>query len=66
MEFEHTVNDALMRFFEKCTKFVEEVDGNSSALSEVDEFKQGPEIRRVQEKIADRLGVPYNNITYGQ
>ncbi|XP_041645300.1 multiple inositol polyphosphate phosphatase 1-like [Cheilinus undulatus] len=62
-EFEHAVNDALMRFFDQCTRFVEEVDNNPSALSEVDKFKQGPEMRRVQEKIADRLGVPYNTIS---
>ncbi|TMS04635.1 Multiple inositol polyphosphate phosphatase 1 [Larimichthys crocea] len=62
-EFDHTVNDALMRFFDKCTKFVEEVENNSSALVEVDKFKQGPEMRRVQEKIADRLRVPYSLIT---
>ncbi|XP_019132793.2 multiple inositol polyphosphate phosphatase 1a [Larimichthys crocea] len=62
-EFDHTVNDALMRFFDKCTKFVEEVENNLSALVEVDKFKQGPEMRRVQEKIADRLRVPYSLIT---
>ncbi|KAF1375650.1 hypothetical protein PFLUV_G00222390 [Perca fluviatilis] len=62
-EFDHEVNDALMRFFDQCTRFVQEVDKNSSALSEVDKFKQGPEMRRVTEKIADHLRVPYNNIT---
>ncbi|TDH01394.1 hypothetical protein EPR50_G00179410 [Perca flavescens] len=62
-EFDHEVNDALMRFFDQCTRFVQEVDNNPSALSEVDKFKQGPEMRRVTEKIADRLRVPYNNIT---
>ncbi|KAM6997668.1 multiple inositol polyphosphate phosphatase 1-like [Tautogolabrus adspersus] len=62
-EFDHAVNDALMRFFDQCTKFVDEVDKNPSALSEVDNFKQGPEMRRVQQKIADRLRVPYNTIT---
>ncbi|KAM3606163.1 uncharacterized protein V6R79_011812 [Siganus canaliculatus] len=62
-EFDHTVNDALMRFFDTCTKFVQEVDNNPSALSEVDKFRQGPEMRRVQEKIADRLRVPYSDIT---
>lgn len=65
-EFEHAVNDALMRFFDKCTKFVEDVDKNPSALIEVDKFKNGSEMRRVQEKIADRLGVPYSNITHGK
>ncbi|XP_054456444.1 multiple inositol polyphosphate phosphatase 1-like [Anoplopoma fimbria] len=62
-EFDHAVNDALMRFFDKCTRFVEEVLNNPSALSEVDKFKQGPEMRRVTEKIADRLRVPYSDIT---
>ncbi|TWW78597.1 multiple inositol polyphosphate phosphatase 1-like [Takifugu flavidus] len=63
-EIEHTVNDALMRFFDQCTRFVQEVDGNPSALSEVESFKLGPEMRRVREKIAERLRVPYSDITY--
>ncbi|XP_047459156.1 multiple inositol polyphosphate phosphatase 1-like [Mugil cephalus] len=63
MEFDHAVNDALMRFFDQCTRFVQEVDNNPSAAPELDKFKQGPEMRRVQEKIADRLGVPYSLIT---
>ncbi|XP_056251924.1 multiple inositol polyphosphate phosphatase 1-like [Seriola aureovittata] len=62
-EFDHAVNDALMRFFDKCTRFVQEIDKNPSALTEVDKFKEGPEMRRVQEKIADRLKVQYNTIT---
>ncbi|MED6269242.1 hypothetical protein CHARACLAT_031162 [Characodon lateralis] len=66
MEFEHAVNDALMRFFDQCTKFVNEVDNNPSALTELDKFTQGPEMKRVQEKIADRLEVPYDLITDGQ
>uniref|UniRef100_A0AAV2JPH2 Multiple inositol polyphosphate phosphatase 1 n=1 Tax=Knipowitschia caucasica TaxID=637954 RepID=A0AAV2JPH2_KNICA len=61
--FEHSVNDALMRFFDTCTKFVEDVSENDKALSELDEFNKGPEMTRVQEKIADRLGVPYSQIT---
>lgn len=60
------MNDALMRFFDQCTRFVQEVDKNPAALSEMDKFKKGPEMRRVQEKIADRLSVPYSNITDGQ
>ncbi|KAM6916199.1 multiple inositol polyphosphate phosphatase 1-like [Xenentodon cancila] len=63
MEFEHAVNDALMRFFDKCTKFLEEVDKNPSAMTELEKFKQGSEMTRVQQKIADRLGVPYALIT---
>ncbi|XP_056291549.1 multiple inositol polyphosphate phosphatase 1a [Pseudoliparis swirei] len=62
-EFDHAVDDALMRFFDQCARFVQEVDNNPSALSEVDKFRQGPEMRRVTEKIADRLKVPYSDIT---
>ncbi|XP_060895880.1 multiple inositol polyphosphate phosphatase 1-like [Labrus mixtus] len=63
-EFDHEVNDNLMRFFDQCTRFVEDVDKNPSAVAEVDKFKQGPEMRRVQEKIADRLRIAYSLITY--
>ncbi|XP_028279829.1 multiple inositol polyphosphate phosphatase 1-like [Parambassis ranga] len=65
-EFEHAVNDTLMRFFERCTRFLQEVGNNSSAVHEVDKFKQRPEMRRVQQKIADRLGVPYSLITHDE
>ncbi|XP_069394120.1 multiple inositol polyphosphate phosphatase 1-like [Paralichthys olivaceus] len=64
-DFDHAVNDSLMRFFDKCPRIVQEVDNNSSAMAEVNEFKQGPEMRRVQEKIADRLSVPCSLITHG-
>nr|XP_046258382.1 multiple inositol polyphosphate phosphatase 1-like isoform X2 [Scatophagus argus] len=63
-EFDHAVNDALMRFFDQCTRFVQEVDNNVSAVFEVNKFKQGPEMRRVQEKIADRLRVSHSIITH--
>uniref|UniRef100_A0A3Q3L6Z7 Multiple inositol polyphosphate phosphatase 1-like n=1 Tax=Labrus bergylta TaxID=56723 RepID=A0A3Q3L6Z7_9LABR len=53
-----------MRFFDQCTRFVEEVDKNPSAVAEVERFKQGPEMRRVQEKIADRLRIAYSLITH--
>ncbi|XP_072293646.1 multiple inositol polyphosphate phosphatase 1a isoform X1 [Eucyclogobius newberryi] len=62
-EIDHTVNDALMRFFDQCKKFLDDVSDNPNALYEMDEFNVGPEMGRVQEKIADRLGVPYSHIT---
>ncbi|KAL3971961.1 solute carrier family 35 [Sarotherodon galilaeus] len=64
VEFDHAVNDALMRFFDKCTRFLEEVDNNPSAVTEVEKFKEGPEVRRVQQKVADILNVSYSSITY--
>lgn len=64
--FDYEVNDALMKYFVHCTKFVEDVIRNPSALSQVDKFKEGPEMRSVREKIANQLRVPYKNITAGQ
>ncbi|XP_051935854.1 multiple inositol polyphosphate phosphatase 1-like [Hippocampus zosterae] len=61
--FDYEVNDALMKYFVHCTKFVEDVIGNPSALSQVDKFKEGPEMKSVREKIANQLRVPYKNIT---
>ncbi|KAF7644832.1 hypothetical protein LDENG_00214970 [Lucifuga dentata] len=62
VEFDHAVNDALMRFFDQCTRFLEDVDNNPSAMEELDKFRKGPEMRRVQEKIADRFRVQYSLI----
>ncbi len=65
-ELELVVNDALMRYFDKCERFVKEVESNKSALEEVKHFNEGPEMKRVMEKIADRLEVPYASVTDGQ
>ncbi|XP_061647041.1 multiple inositol polyphosphate phosphatase 1-like isoform X1 [Phyllopteryx taeniolatus] len=61
--FDYVVNDTLMKYFIHCTKFLEDVERNPAALLEVDKFKEGPEMRRVREKIGDQLRVPYKNIT---
>ncbi|XP_075997902.1 multiple inositol polyphosphate phosphatase 1-like [Genypterus blacodes] len=63
VQFNHTVNDALMRFFDRCTRFVQDVLNNPSAVAEVKRFEKGPEMRTVREKIADRLGVEHSLIT---
>uniref|UniRef100_A0A3Q1HLD8 Multiple inositol polyphosphate phosphatase 1 n=1 Tax=Anabas testudineus TaxID=64144 RepID=A0A3Q1HLD8_ANATE len=63
-EFNHSVNDDLMRFFDKCTKFVQEVDNNPSAVVEINNFTKGPEMKKVQEKIAERLRVPSTLISH--
>ncbi|KAL2082916.1 hypothetical protein ACEWY4_020689 [Coilia grayii] len=62
-EFDHEVNDALMRFFDQCDRFIAEVEKNKNALMEVENFHSTPEMKRVFEKIADRLKVPYSAIT---
>uniref|UniRef100_A0A672K6Q5 Multiple inositol polyphosphate phosphatase 1 n=2 Tax=Sinocyclocheilus grahami TaxID=75366 RepID=A0A672K6Q5_SINGR len=63
VELEPAVNDALMRYFDQCERFVKEVENNKSALEEVKRFNEGPEMKRVMEKMADRLDVPYASIT---
>ncbi|XP_067223592.1 multiple inositol polyphosphate phosphatase 1a [Chanodichthys erythropterus] len=63
VELEPAVNDALMRYFDQCERFVKEVENNKSALEEVKRFNEGPEMKRVMEKMADRLEVPYTSIT---
>uniref|UniRef100_A0A672KJS3 Multiple inositol polyphosphate phosphatase 1 n=1 Tax=Sinocyclocheilus grahami TaxID=75366 RepID=A0A672KJS3_SINGR len=62
-ELELAVNDALMRYFDQCERFVKEVENNKSALQEVKSFNEGPEMKRVMEKMADRLVVPFASIT---
>ena len=64
-EVEHKVNDTLMRFFDECPRFVKEVDKNPDSMAERDKFEVGPEMQRVGEKMADRLGLPYNLINQG-
>lgn len=66
VDLEPAVNDALMRYFDRCERFVKEVENNKSALEEVKHFSEGPEMKRVMEKMADRLKVPYTSVTYGQ
>ncbi|XP_008114508.2 multiple inositol polyphosphate phosphatase 1 isoform X1 [Anolis carolinensis] len=52
------VNDKLMRFFDHCEKFVKGVENNSTALREMDVFKDGPEMRSVVDKITRTLCLP--------
>uniref|UniRef100_A0A4W5QVD6 Multiple inositol polyphosphate phosphatase 1 n=1 Tax=Hucho hucho TaxID=62062 RepID=A0A4W5QVD6_9TELE len=59
----HKINDELMRFFDQCQKFVEDVENNQTALEEVHFFKASAEMKRVQMKMADQLQVPYIRIT---
>lgn len=64
MDIEHEENNALMRFFNHCARFVRDVDTNPSAIVEVDRFQKGPDMSRVLEKMADRLNVTHTNVTY--
>ncbi|XP_043406926.1 multiple inositol polyphosphate phosphatase 1 isoform X2 [Chelonia mydas] len=56
------INDKLMRFFDHCEKFVTCVEENATAMYEVDAFKQGPEMKKVLEKIAATLCVPVRDL----
>ncbi|KAJ8396037.1 hypothetical protein AAFF_G00025690 [Aldrovandia affinis] len=65
VDFSHEVNDMLMRFFDQCRRFVEDVENNKTALKEVDLFKSSAEMKRVQIKMANRLQLPYSQVTQG-
>ncbi|CAN9499729.1 unnamed protein product [Ophioblennius macclurei] len=64
VEFDHEVNDTLMRFFAECPRLKQDVDNSPSAVQEVMKFKEGAEMKKVQQKIAGHLGVRNSLITY--
>lgn len=59
----HEINDELMRFFDKCQKFVDDVENNKTALKEVKLFKASAAMQKVQRKMADRLQLPHSLVT---
>lgn len=64
--FRHYVNDSLMRFFDQCKRFVEEVEQNKTALREVTLFKSSPEMDEVCRRMASRLQIPHTRMTPGK
>ncbi|XP_032842566.2 multiple inositol polyphosphate phosphatase 1 [Tyto alba] len=56
------VNDSLMRFFDHCAKFVAWVEENDAAMCQVEAFKEGPEMRKVLEKVASALCLPVEEL----
>ena len=64
-ETEVAVNDSLMRFFDHCAKFVALVEENDAAMCQVDAFKEGPEMRKVLEKVASALCLPVEELNAG-
>lgn len=65
ISYSHEINDNLMRFFDQCKKFIEDVENNKTALQEVDLFKSSDEMKNVQRRIADRLQIPHSHMTSG-
>ncbi|NWH76530.1 MINP1 phosphatase, partial [Piaya cayana] len=61
-EVEVEVNDSLMRFFDHCAKFVALVEENDAAMCQVNAFKEGPEMRKVLEKVASALCLPVEEL----
>ncbi|XP_063817788.1 multiple inositol polyphosphate phosphatase 1 isoform X2 [Pseudophryne corroboree] len=59
---EPVVNDTLMRFFDHCERFVVQVEDNDTAMYELDKFKEGPEMRRVLQKISTLLDIPVHEL----
>ncbi|NXT31748.1 MINP1 phosphatase, partial [Pelecanoides urinatrix] len=62
-EVEVEVNDSLMRFFDYCAKFVALVEENDAAMCQVNAFKEGPEMRKVLEKVASALCLPVEELS---
>ncbi|XP_066521443.1 multiple inositol polyphosphate phosphatase 1b [Hoplias malabaricus] len=63
VRFIHYVNDSLMRYFDHCQRFVEEVENNKTALKEVENFKSSVEMDEVRRRVANRLQIPHSQIT---
>ncbi|NXM37353.1 MINP1 phosphatase, partial [Oxyruncus cristatus] len=61
-EVEVQVNDSLMRFFDHCAKFVALVEENDAAMCQVSAFKEGPEMKKVLEKVAGALCLPVEEL----
>ncbi|NXQ17131.1 MINP1 phosphatase, partial [Peucedramus taeniatus] len=61
-EVEVEVNDSLMRFFDHCAKFVALVEENDAAMCQVNAFKEGPEMKKVLEKVASALCLPVEEL----
>ncbi|KAM9273388.1 multiple inositol polyphosphate phosphatase 1 [Morus bassanus] len=61
-EVDVEVNDSLMRFFDHCAKFVALVEENDAAMCQVNAFKEGPEMRKVLEKVASALCLPVEEL----
>lgn len=54
-----------MRFFDHCAKFVALVEENEVAMCQVDAFKEGPEMRKVLEKVTSALCLPVEELNAG-
>ncbi|XP_026575691.1 multiple inositol polyphosphate phosphatase 1 isoform X1 [Pseudonaja textilis] len=56
------INDKLMRFFDHCEKFVQDVEDNDTALYEVDAFKESPEMMKIVNKTIQNLCLPAEDL----
>uniref|UniRef100_A0A8C5RUU4 Multiple inositol polyphosphate phosphatase 1 n=1 Tax=Laticauda laticaudata TaxID=8630 RepID=A0A8C5RUU4_LATLA len=59
------INDKLMRFFDHCEKFVQDVEDNDTALYEVDAFKESPEMMKIVNKTIHNLCLPAEDLNAG-
>ncbi|KAL3045981.1 hypothetical protein OYC64_004065 [Pagothenia borchgrevinki] len=62
-QLSHSVDDELLRFFERCRGYVEGVEKNRTALVEVHRFKKGGEMEGVRGRVAMKLGLPPHLLT---
>lgn len=64
-QYQHVIDDQLLRFFEHCRGYVEGVEKNRTALQEVHKFKHGEEMEAVRRRTARRLGLHHQRLTTG-
>ncbi|XP_013406197.1 multiple inositol polyphosphate phosphatase 1 [Lingula anatina] len=54
------INDHIMRFFEYCQNYLDRVDHNKSANSEMKKFKNGPEMKQLATSLGEKLSLQNN------
>ncbi|XP_074647920.1 multiple inositol polyphosphate phosphatase 1-like [Tubulanus polymorphus] len=55
--FNVAIESDSLRFYDRCTKFVDSVERNKTAFAEFKKYKFGDEMRSLALKVAERLGI---------
>lgn len=61
--FEPEVVDKLLRFHTLCDKYVKSVAENNTAMKEYYAFQSGELVKKIKEKVTEKLGVPEDTLT---
>lgn len=61
-----TVDNKKIRFYDFCSKYIDEVEDEDDAFKERDDFEDGREINTVVQKVRNKLGGSNNSIDFGK